>query len=498
MDPQDQHIELYPWTLWVSRAGAGTPVVLIHGLSGSSTWWRRNIGALGERHEVAAIDLTGFGKSRSFRSSALPPSFEDLVALVSRWLEAGFSEPVHLVGHSMGGHLAIHVAATRPDLVRSLVLVGSTGIPFALNPAAHLRRIPHPPRQAFSFSPVLAWDFFRAGPSSVALATARILTDDARDAMHHVRVPTLLVWGDRDPFVPESYGRRMQEEIRGSSLVIIPRAGHVPMWDNAEDFNRELLEFLKSVESNESPGLSASPGGRFGWGIAGCSEGICFRRSGRNPSVVLVHGLGVSSSYFSPLAAALHSGGIAVIAPDLPGFGASPDAPAASPQDHAATLLRWASEVGVPRAVWIGHSTGSHIVNHVRLQNPEAVRSAIYLSPVWTERKRPLLSLATALLEDIPREPLGLVPHVARDYWRTGALRWFRTFLCDLRESSSLPSIGPEDLVIAGASDPLIDWEHVEKIAPGRVRRVPGAHAINYSNPNAIVSTAWGRVKGEE
>ncbi len=497
MDSNERRIDLPPWTLWVSDSGAGTPVVLIHGLSGSGSWWRRNIPALAEKHHVYALDLAGFGKNRSFRSSTLPPSFEDLVALVVRWIEGTFDETVHLVGHSMGGHLAIHVAATRPDLIRSLTLVGSTGIPFDLKPLAHLRHATHPPKQAISFSPLLARDFFRAGPSSVAVATARILTDDARDAMHHLRLPTLLVWGDRDPFVPESYGVRMQQEIRGASLVVVPGAGHVAMWDNAEAFNHELLEFLRRVDDCVEPTDSLVSPGRFSWGIAGSHNGISFRRSGRRPSVVLVHGLGVSSSYFRPLAAAFHSSGIDVIAPDLPGFGASVDAPATGPQTHAASLLKWASAIGLERAVWVGHSTGSHVVNQVQIQNPDAVLSAIYLSPVWTERKRPLPALAVALLMDIPREPPGLVPHVVRDYWRTGAWRWFRTFLCDLRESSSLPGIGPDDLIIAGAADPLIDWDHLERIAPGKVRRIPGAHAINYSNPHAIVSTAGAKMKDE-
>ena len=86
-----------------------------------------------------AVDLVGFGRNRFFtRRSSLPLRFADTAALLSRWIESSFKEPVHVVGNSMGGQTAIHLAARRPDLVRSLTLVNSTGIPFELTPGPHV------------------------------------------------------------------------------------------------------------------------------------------------------------------------------------------------------------------------------------------------------------------------------------------------------------------------------------------------------------------------
>src|SRR5687767_13438774 len=105
-----QKVDLPPYSLWVTRTGAGTPVVLLHGLSGSSRWWSKNVDALAANHLVAAVDLTGFGRSTGFFGlPATLPSFGEVTALLARWLET-FDEPVDLIGHSMGGQLAIRLA----------------------------------------------------------------------------------------------------------------------------------------------------------------------------------------------------------------------------------------------------------------------------------------------------------------------------------------------------------------------------------------------------
>ena len=156
----------------------------------------------------------------------------------------------------MGGHVAIHLAARRPDLVRSLVLVNSTGIPFEIAPGAHLANL-IVPRGAMSFARILARDIFRAGPTAMTVAFTRLLRDDARPTMRRLTMPVLLLWGERDPLVPLTYARQMLEAIPNARLVVIPYAGHVPMWENPRAFNDALLAFFRTVESSgDSPFLS--------------------------------------------------------------------------------------------------------------------------------------------------------------------------------------------------------------------------------------------------
>src|SRR3954452_12582157 len=267
-----RRVDLPPFTFWETRAGSGTPLVLLHGLGGSSDWWRHNIDVLSERYLISAVDLIGFGRNRFFlRRSKLPLRFDDIAALLARWIESFFDGPVHLAGNSLGGQISIHLAASRPDLIRSLILIDSTGIPFEIAPGAHIENIvlPHGWR---SFLLVLARDLFRAGPTALAVAFARLLRDDARPLMRKLMMPVLLVWGEHDPLVPLTYAKQMLDEMPHAKLRVIPRAGHVPMWENPRAFNEAVLSFLDEVDVVH--GL-AEPA--FSWGLSGWTNGIAHR-----------------------------------------------------------------------------------------------------------------------------------------------------------------------------------------------------------------------------
>jgi pimeloyl-ACP methyl ester carboxylesterase len=479
--PEPRRLDFPPFTLWETRAGSGTPVALIHGLSGSSRWWSRNIDALAERHLVAAVDLVGFGRNRHFIGLpvVLPP-FSEVTALLARWLET-FGEPVHLVGHSMGGQIAIELAAERPDLVRSLVLVDAAGMPFHFDPRPHIRPLPKPPYGGPGITRVLLPDFLRAGPASVAVASTRIVRGDMREMMHAIRAPTLLVWGENDPLVPLQYGQAMQEEIAGSKLVVIPRAAHVAMWDAPEEFNRVVLEFLEQVEAG-TPGELARA--MFTWGIAGWTPigelAIAHRQAGRRRDIVLIHGLGMSSAYFERLAAALFADGWNPIAPDLPGFGESTNAPPGGAEEHARQLAAWADALDIREAVWLGHSIGCNAVAHLAGLRPDLVRNAIFVGPLWTRSRHPQIRILLRLALDGFREPLSLYRYILRAYWRTGIARWWRTARRFVRDVGCEPGLPEGSLVIAGVRDPIPDRACMD------VQDVPGAHACTYSHATEV------------
>ena len=466
-------VRLAPYRFWETRAGSGTPVILIHGIGGSADWWRRNIDAIAAEHMAVAIDLVGFGRNRFFlRHSSLPLAFADVAGLLGRWIDASFDEPVHVVGNSMGGHIAIHLAARRPDIIRSLTLVNSTGIPLEIAPGQHLKNL-IVPRGALSFATILARDALRSGPTAITVAFARLLRDDARPLIAQIRLPTLLLWGERDPLVPLAYAKQMHELIAGSKLVVVPEAGHIPMWENAEFFNRELLEFLRGVERRTT---SRDDGGRVGrrytWSIRGIANHIAYRESGNRRDVVLVHGLGMSSAYFAPLAGCLFDRGLHAIAPDLPGFGASADAPARTPEEHARMLVEWANALGIRDAIWVGHSVGCNVVAHIA---PDAV----CVGPLWTKSRHPIVRLLGCLLLDAFREPMSLYAYVLPAYWRAGLWRAWRTFRKSLADLSGAPP--PPAAPVAGERDPLPDSSTLPNIT-----RVPGAHACLYSDPAEV------------
>lgn len=464
-----REVRLPPYRFWETRAGSGTPIVLLHGLGGSTEWFRYNIDVLAESHMVAAADLVGFGRTHARR----PLVFEEIASLLARWIETSFDGPVHLAGNSMGGHIAIHVAAIRPDLVRSLILIDSTGIPFAFDPRTHFEygALPH---RGFSFFRVLLRDAFRAGPTSLALAFARLLRDDARPLMRTLRMPVLLLWGENDPLVPVPYAEEMHELIPQSRLVILHNAGHVPMWENPTAFNGALLAFVNEVDAQHRP-----PGdrGAFAWGLAGFNDGIAHREAGRERDVVLIHGLGMSSAYFAPFAEALFDRGFSPIAPDLPGFGESANHRSLTPREHAELLAAWAEKVDVSDAIWIGHSTGCAIVAHVAALRADLVRKAIAIGPLWTKAKHPDLHFAPRIAFDALREPLRLWRFLVPAYWRVGVARWLSTWEKQHPDAMSAP---PEMTMIAGTRDPIVDREAVHVI------EVPGAHACHFSYPDEV------------
>ncbi|HEX2834023.1 MAG TPA: alpha/beta fold hydrolase [Thermoanaerobaculia bacterium] len=469
-----RRIPLPPYALWESRAGAGTPVALIHGLSGSMRWWSKNIDALARKHLVAAVDLTGFGRNRRFVGlPSVMPSFAEVTSLLARWLES-FGEPVHLIGHSMGGALSIRLAAERPDLVRSLILVNSAGMPFRLDPRPHVRPLPKPPYGGPGIARVLLPDFLRAGPASVAVAGTRVIFSDEREQMHRIRVPALLVWGENDPLVPLQYGQAMQHEIADATLAVIPRAAHVAMWDAPAEFNEIVLKFLEDVDARP---VRAPVEPSFAWGIAGWSDGVAHRQAGRRRDFVLVHGLGMSSAYFEPLARELFARGFHPIAPDLPGFGESDNARAGDPDEQARLLAAWADAMLIRDAVWLGHSIGCNTVAALARSRPDLVRRCLYLGAVWTRASHPTLRLFAMLALDALREPLSLYRYVLPAYWRVGLARWWSTWR---RFRADILAAPPDGTFLAGERDPIAD----RRIAP--VQEVPGAHACNVSHARAV------------
>lgn len=235
-----QRVPLGTTTIAVQVLGAGPPLLLVHGLSGSARWWRYNADALASQFRVYLIDLAGFGASRGQRF-VLSVAGESLLALMDR-LEI---ERASLIGHSMGGAVVADVAATYPERVERLVLVDAALMPFEMPLFAHAYRLLHEGRRLpLAFLPVLATDALRAGPGTLLRAALEIRAIDARATLEHIRAPTLLVWGERDLLVPLALGRALHQAIPASELVVLTGAGHNAMWDCPLGFNRAVLGFL--------------------------------------------------------------------------------------------------------------------------------------------------------------------------------------------------------------------------------------------------------------
>jgi pimeloyl-ACP methyl ester carboxylesterase len=191
-------------------------------------------------------ELVGFGGSRS---AGRQPDVTELADVMAEWLRVTGLTDFALVGHSMGGQIALHIA-TQHCMPERLVLVNASGLPreWSLRDAGRFVARALPPRNwgAPTFVPTIAADALRAGPRALLLAAHHLLSDDVTPLLPLVTCPTLLIWGELDPLVPLEYGRAMFERIAGARFVVLSDAAHNPMADRPAEFNRVLLEFLDS------------------------------------------------------------------------------------------------------------------------------------------------------------------------------------------------------------------------------------------------------------
>ncbi|MDV6374038.1 alpha/beta fold hydrolase [Deinococcus arenicola] len=227
-------------------SGEGPPMVLVHGLSGSGRWWRRNLPALTQHHRVYSLDLSGYGAAR--RQRAL--SVRESAALIASWLEAEDLHNITLIGHSMGGHICIRVAAGYPQRIQNLVLVCASG----LLKASAYRTALNLPRALITgrkrFVPRILTDALLAGPLNLWRSASDLLKDSVLDCLPQITARTLVVWGERDALVPLPLGKLLAESIPGAHLTVIPHAGHVVMVDAPEPFNAAVLNFVDGPQAS--------------------------------------------------------------------------------------------------------------------------------------------------------------------------------------------------------------------------------------------------------
>ena len=244
--PRSVMTSVAPFQIHSLEFGTGDEqIVLLHGLAGSARWWHRNVPALANRYRVLLPELVGFGRSRA--TGRLPP-VSDTADLLDSWMGAMRLDRVHLVGHSMGGQISIHLASRHPTRLRRLVLVDAAGIPRPLTPRNALRFAMEvgplwrwgDPR----FLPTVVRDALTAGPRSVVAAIWHILKDDVRPLLREITAPTLVIWGERDNLVPLAHAAELRDQIPNARLAVLGGAGHNPMVDRPADFNRLLLRFL--------------------------------------------------------------------------------------------------------------------------------------------------------------------------------------------------------------------------------------------------------------
>jgi pimeloyl-ACP methyl ester carboxylesterase len=237
--------------LYVETHGAGEPLLLLHGFTGSSQdWIHAGRDRLAEHFELIAVDARGHGRS----TNPLPTlthrqCANDTVELLDR---LGIAR-CRAIGMSFGGNTLLHVATQHPDRVEAMVLVSST--PYF--PAQARKIMAALPAEAQSAQ---AWDAMRErhhrGDDQIrALLAHQYALKDSYDDMNltppelaRIRCRTLIVQGDRDPLYPLELSVEMCRAIPAAELAVVPNAGHGPIFaQHADAFAQTALEFLGRV-----------------------------------------------------------------------------------------------------------------------------------------------------------------------------------------------------------------------------------------------------------
>lgn len=233
--------------------GEGEVLLLLHGLFGALS----NFGGI----------IEGFKSQYKILVPVLPiyeaplreVSVEYLMNYAVDFLqEKACSTPMHVLGNSLGGHIALFIALKRPELLKTLILTGSSGL------FENTMGDNYPKRQNYEYiqrkTEYTFYDPDMADKSLVdmlyeivnnnekamrVVAVARsAMRDNVENQLNQILVPTLLVWGKQDKITPPFVGEDFHKGIKNSQLFYINRCGHAPMMERPDEFNRILKQFL--------------------------------------------------------------------------------------------------------------------------------------------------------------------------------------------------------------------------------------------------------------
>ncbi len=256
----------------------GIPLVLIHGAMGSLHMWDGWVRDLKDKARLYTVDLPGHGLTGAWpRDEYTVEAYADFVEVLVDTLGL---ERFALAGHSLGGAVAWTFAATRPDRVSQLILVDSAGYPRAAGDvplSTRLARLPvigdvgiyfKPDRlvrrglaEAYADPAMVTPERVRRTaelqrfPGNREATVQRARTQEPLDpsVLKRLDVPTLILWGAKDRWVPTADAFRFQEDIRGARLEIFEKLGHNPMEEDPAATAAAVAAFLKPIPNQTPP-----------------------------------------------------------------------------------------------------------------------------------------------------------------------------------------------------------------------------------------------------
>jgi pimeloyl-ACP methyl ester carboxylesterase len=275
-----QTVTLHGHSITYVQQGAGPVLLLIHGMAGSLETWRSVIDPLARTATVLAVDLPGHGASSpgggDYSLGSLAAGLRDVLTTLGH-------DRATLVGHSLGGGIAMQFSYQFPEMTERLVLVSSGGLGLEVNPvlraaslpganlflsvtaeatrlasgiAGRLLRATHSPSKPGLDELVRSYaSLADADRRAAFLATVRSVVDlngqtvRAGDRLYLAKdLPVLLIWGAEDPIIPVEHARAAHELLPDSTLAVFEGVRHFPHVEAPERFVTALEDFCAATE----------------------------------------------------------------------------------------------------------------------------------------------------------------------------------------------------------------------------------------------------------
>jgi pimeloyl-ACP methyl ester carboxylesterase len=248
-----------PLRLWLEEAGAGEPILLLHGLGANTYTWRYLVPSLARTHHVISVDLKGFGRSDKPLDGGY--GVFDQARLIKALIERKRLSNLSIVGHSFGGGVALALTAdlnrSQPETVQRLVLIDSIAYPQPVPLFSELLRTPvlaevglyaAPPEAevykgliaAYADPAKISWEAVRAyarplyesGAREALIKTAQNIIPPNLPALiaryATIQQPALLIWCAEDQVVPARVGRKLARTLPHARLALLTGCGHIP------------------------------------------------------------------------------------------------------------------------------------------------------------------------------------------------------------------------------------------------------------------------------
>lgn len=267
------------------EAGKGETLLMIHGLGGNASHWRRNIGALSQQFRCIAVDLPGYGNSSTVERGEADTQLDFYADVIASLLEKLKVPKASVMGHSMGGQVSMVLALKYPALVNKLVLVAPAGLEtFTATEANVLTGYATTAFYMAQDSAAIAKsyhaNFFRVPDAADVLVNERIalkqcagfeaycrqipmgvkgmLAHPVAAELQKIGQPVLVLFGEQDALIPNKFLHpsltvttvaAMAKSIPGSSIQMIPEAGHLLQYEKPEAVNEAVIHFLQTKQS---------------------------------------------------------------------------------------------------------------------------------------------------------------------------------------------------------------------------------------------------------